>query len=40
VVARVARAGAIPIAKTNLPDLLFAFESDKPAFGATNIPLI
>ena len=27
-VARLRRAGAIPIARTNLPDLLFAFESD------------
>src|SRR5579884_3643131 len=27
-VARLRAAGAIPIAKTNLPDLLFAFESD------------
>ena len=31
-------AGAIPIAKTNLPDLLFAFESDNLLFGATNNP--
>jgi len=37
-VARVRRAGAIPIAKTNLPDLLFAFESDNLLFGATNNP--
>jgi amidase len=31
-------AGAIPIARTNLPDLLFAFESDNLLFGATNNP--
>jgi amidase len=37
-VARLRRAGAIPIAKTNLPDLLFAFESDNLLFGATNNP--
>lgn len=37
-VARLRRAGAIPIAKTNLPDLLFAFESDNLMFGATNNP--
>jgi amidase len=38
VVARLRAAGAIPIAKTNLPDLLFAFESDNLLFGATNNP--
>jgi amidase len=37
-VTRLRRAGAIPIAKTNLPDLLFAFESDNLLFGATNNP--
>jgi amidase len=37
-VRRLRRAGAIPIAKTNLPDLLFAFESDNLIFGATNNP--
>jgi amidase len=37
-VARLRRAGAVPIAKTNLPDLLFAFESDNLLFGATNNP--
>ena len=37
-VARMRDAGAIPIAKTNLPDLLFAFESDNLLFGATNNP--
>jgi amidase len=37
-VARLRRAGAIPIAKTNLPDLLFAFESDNLIFGATRNP--
>ncbi|HEY1241277.1 MAG TPA: amidase [Bryobacteraceae bacterium] len=38
VVTRLRAAGAIPIAKTNLPDLLFAFESDNLLFGATNNP--
>ncbi len=38
VVARLRGAGAIPIAKTNLPDLLFAFESDNLLFGATRNP--
>ncbi len=38
VVARLRQAGAIPIAKTNLPDLLFAFESDNLLFGRTNNP--
>lgn len=38
VVARLRAAGAIPIAQTNLPDLLFAFESDNLLFGATNNP--
>jgi amidase len=37
-VARLRRAGAIPIAHTNLPDLLFAFESDNLMFGATCNP--
>ena len=37
-VARLRQAGAIPLAKTNLPDLLFAFESDNFLFGATNNP--
>jgi amidase len=37
-VARLRQAGAIPIAKTNLPDLLFAFESDNLLFGRTNNP--
>ena len=36
--ARLRRAGGIPIAKTNLPDLLFAFESDNLLFGRTNNP--
>jgi amidase len=31
-------AGAAPIAKTNLPDMLFAFESDNVIFGRTNNP--
>ncbi|MFZ0934394.1 MAG: amidase, partial [Bryobacteraceae bacterium] len=35
---RLRRAGAIPIARTNLPDLLFAFESDNLIFGATHNP--
>lgn len=37
-VRRLRAAGAIPIAKTNLPDLLFAFESDNLIFGATSNP--
>jgi amidase len=37
-VARLRRAGAIPIARTNLPDLLFAFESDNLIYGRTNNP--
>ena len=37
-VARLRSAGAIPIARTNLPDLLFAFESDNLIFGRTNNP--
>jgi amidase len=37
-VARLRRAGAIPIARTNLPDLLFAFESDNLFRGRTNNP--
>ena len=37
-VARLRQAGAIPIAKTNLPDLLFAFESDNLLFGKTCNP--
>ena len=38
VVARLRDAGAIPIARTNLPDLLFAFESDNLIRGRTNNP--
>ncbi len=37
-VARLRAAGGIPIARTNLPDLLFAFESDNLLYGATNNP--
>ena len=37
-VARLRRAGAIPIARTNLPDMLFAFESANLVFGVTNNP--
>jgi len=37
-VRRLRQAGAIPIAKTNLPDLLFAFETDNFVFGRTNNP--
>ena len=37
-VSRLRQAGAIPIARTNLPDLLFAFESDNLLFGATANP--
>jgi amidase len=36
--ARLRRAGGIPIARTNLPDLLFAFESDNLIYGRTNNP--
>src|ERR1700733_9191668 len=38
VVARLRGAGAIPIARTNLPDLLFAFETSNLIFGQTNNP--
>ena len=38
VVARLRKAGAIPIARTNLPDLLFAFESANLLFGQTKNP--
>jgi amidase len=38
VVARLRDAGAIPIARTNLPELLFAFESDNLIRGRTNNP--
>jgi len=38
VVARLRAAGAIPIVRTNLPDLLFAFESDNLIRGRTNNP--
>ena len=37
-VRRLRAAGAIPIAKTNLPDLLFAYESDNHIYGRTNNP--
>jgi amidase len=37
-VARLRGAGAVPVARTNLPDLLFAFESDNLLFGRTNNP--
>src|SRR5689334_2727140 len=37
-VARLRAAGGIPIARTNLPDLLFSFESDNLLFGRTNHP--
>jgi amidase len=37
-VRRLRAAGGIPIAKTNLPDLLFSFESDNLIFGRTNNP--
>lgn len=37
-VRRLRAAGAIPIAKTNLPDLLFAYESDNFIYGRTNNP--
>jgi len=37
-VARLRAAGAIPVARTNLPDLLFAFETDNLIHGRTNNP--
>jgi amidase len=37
-VARLRAAGAIPLARTNLPDLLFAFETDNLIYGRTNNP--
>jgi amidase len=37
-VARLRQAGGIPIARTNLPDLLFAFETDNLLFGRANNP--
>jgi amidase len=37
-VGRLRSAGAIPIARTNLPDLLFAFESANLIYGQTNNP--
>jgi amidase len=37
-VAKLRAAGAIPLARTNLPDLLFAFETDNFIHGRTNNP--
>jgi amidase len=37
-VRRLRTAGAIPIAKTNLPDLLFSYETDNLIYGRTNNP--
>ncbi len=37
-VARLRRAGAIPVARTNLPELLFAFETNNLIYGRTNNP--
>ncbi len=37
-VGRLRGAGGVPVARTNLPDLLFAFESDNLIFGRTNNP--
>lgn len=37
-ISRLRQAGAIPICKTNLPDLLFAYETDNLLFGRTNNP--
>jgi len=37
-VQRLREAGAIPLCKTNLPDLLFAYESDNLIYGRTNNP--
>src|SRR3954452_1845049 len=38
IVAKLRRMGGAPIARTNLPDLLFAFETDNLLFGRTNNP--
>lgn len=38
VVSRARALGATPIAKTNLPDLLYSFETDNLIFGRTNNP--
>ncbi len=37
-VQRLRQAGGIPVAKTNLPDLLFSFETDNLIYGRTNNP--
>lgn len=37
-VARLRAAGAIPLARTNLPDLLFSFETDNLIYGRANNP--
>ncbi len=37
-VRRLRAAGGVPLAKTNLPDLLFSFESDNLIYGRTNNP--
>jgi amidase len=37
-VKRLRAAGAIPLCKTNLPDLLFAYETDNLIYGRTNNP--
>ncbi len=37
-VSRLRQAGAIPIAKTNLPEWLFSFETDNYIYGRTNNP--
>lgn len=37
-VQRLRAAGGVPIAKTNLPDMLYSFESDNLIFGRTNNP--
>jgi amidase len=37
-VRRLRAAGGVPIAKTNLPDLLFSFETDNLIYGRTNNP--
>jgi len=37
-VSRLRQAGGIPVAKTNLPDLLFSFETDNLIYGRTNNP--
>ena len=39
IVERLIRAGAIPVAKTNLSQLMLLYETDNPLYGRTNHPL-